>query len=234
MNANVYRNNPRTSTTSVLTECVCRNYIKVPFGKSPQWSTLHTSTETSRNNLGPAKIADHWQGLVQAKFNSVDALLEVPGEADRVWAFRGLEFVRIQVLPGGKGKSTFGPAKIANHWPSLVKAGFATVDAILPVPGQPYEAYVFNQDRYAKISLTPGSPNSGLLSAPAKITDDWPSLAKAGFGTIDTAVVAKGIPEHAWVFYDDQYVRIKITPGDSELVFGPASVQKHWPNLDWV
>ncbi|OQE40221.1 hypothetical protein PENCOP_c006G04294 [Penicillium coprophilum] len=184
--------------------------------------------------LGPAKIADHWQGLVQAKFGSVDALLEVPGEADRVWAFRGLDFVRIQVLPGGKGKVTYGPAKITGDWPSLVKAGFATVDAILPVPGQPYEAYVFNQDRYAKISLTPGAPNSGLLSGPAKITDDWPSLAKAGFGTINTAVVAKGIPEHAWVFSDNQYVRIKIKTGDSEIVFGPASVQKHWPNLDWV
>jgi hypothetical protein len=93
--------------------------------------------------------------------------------------------------------------KIADHWPSLVKAGFATVDAALQVPGVANEAYVFNQDQYARISLTPEHADSGLAFWPAKIADHWPSLVKAGFTTIGAAIVTKGLPDHTWIFSDN-------------------------------
>ncbi len=88
-----------------------------------------------------------------------------------------------------KSKRIFGRAKIADHWLSLAQVGFATLNAALPVPGVANEADVFNQDQYACISLTPGHADSGLAFGPAKISEDWPSLVKAGFTTIDAAMV---------------------------------------------
>lgn len=81
----------------------------------------------------------------------------MPCETKEIWVFRGTQSARISVTAEeSKSKKIFAGAKIADHWLSLAKADFATLNAALPVLGVPNEVYVFNQDQYARISLTPG------------------------------------------------------------------------------
>jgi hypothetical protein len=49
-----------------------------------------------------------------------------------------------------------GPKKIMDEWPSLRKAGFATIDAVLPNPANSDEAYFFSRSQYALIDIKPG------------------------------------------------------------------------------
>ncbi|CAI7579539.1 unnamed protein product [Penicillium bialowiezense] len=168
--------------------------------------------------------------LVQAGFTMVDAIIPIPDGTGAIWVFSGLQYVRINFK---EDKVVWGPAPIAENWPSLVKAGFPTIDAILPTPGEPNHAYVFYKDRFARITLTPGKPDSSIVSGPALIAPHWPALVNSGIHRLDAVVPAPGFPSDAYFFLGDKYVRLTVEPGQiqTKLVSGPAPVEKHWPAL---
>ncbi|OCK97485.1 uncharacterized protein K441DRAFT_546434, partial [Cenococcum geophilum 1.58] len=130
---------------------------------------------------GPANIADEWPALTKAGFKTVDAVLRIPNpnpNPDRqgeAYFFSGAQYVRIKVIPGKPDELIFGPANIADEWPALTKAGFKTVDAVLPIPNPEGEAYFFSGAQYARIKVIPGKPDE-LIFGPANIADHWPSL----------------------------------------------------------
>lgn len=49
-----------------------------------------------------------------------------------------------------------GPKNIQTEWPSLKKAKFAKIDAVLPHPTSSDEAYFFSGSQYALINIKPG------------------------------------------------------------------------------
>ena len=49
-----------------------------------------------------------------------------------------------------------GPKNILAEWPSLKKAGFARLDAVLPSPANSNEAYFFSGEQYALINIKQG------------------------------------------------------------------------------
>lgn len=64
-------------------------------------------------------------------------------------------YVAINVKPGTTSDTiAWGPKSIVGNWPSLVRAGFGNVDAVLPVSGN--LMYFFCRDQYAHIDIKPG------------------------------------------------------------------------------
>jgi hypothetical protein len=186
--------------------------------------------------FGPASVPQKWKTLAQAGFTSVDAALPVPGHEGEVYFFSGTRYVRIKFVPGtAEERIVFGPANIADEWKSLAKAGFATVDAVLPVPGHNGQAYFFSGNQYAKISFVPGTPTEELVYGPVSIVNEWKTLGQAGFDTIDAVLPVPGHDGQAYFFSGSQYVKIKFVPssGNEEILYGPTRTVNEWKTLTW-
>jgi hypothetical protein len=185
---------------------------------------------------GPAEIGREWKTLAKAGFSTVDAALPVPGHESEVYFFSGTRYVRIKFVPGTSEESiVYGPAKIADEWKSLVKAGFETVDAVLPVPGHEGQAYFFSGNQYAKIKFTPGTPTEEVTWGPTNIVGQWKTLNQAGFDTIDAALAVPGHEGQAYFFSGSQYVKVEFVPGTGteKIVYGPARITHEWKSLAW-
>jgi hypothetical protein len=179
---------------------------------------------------GPKSLATGWKPLAKVGFTKVDAVLPVPNHKGHIWVFSGTQYARIDMT---EESVWFGPAPIAKHWPSLVKAGFTTVNAVFPTPGEPNHAYFFHKEQFARITLTPGKDEDTVYDGPAPLAKRWPALEKAKFTTINAVIPTPGFANDGYFFCGEQYVRLTVTPDDNRdtVVFGPASIQKHWTCL---
>ncbi|KAK3299778.1 Hemopexin-like domain-containing protein [Chaetomium fimeti] len=194
------------------------------------------STNDDEVIFGPTDIAKEWKTLVQAGFSTVDAALPVPGKPDEVYFFSGTRYVRIKFVPSSPEESiVFGPANIADHWKSLIKAGFQTVDAAFPVPGHEGEAYFFSGANYAKIRFTPSSDDDVVTFGPTNTAGQWKTLNEAAFDTIDAVLPVPGKPGQAYFYSGSQYVKIEFVPssGTEKIAYGPARLYKLWKSLAW-
>ncbi|KAL4815848.1 Hemopexin [Aspergillus spinulosporus] len=159
----------------------------------------------------------------------VDAVFYHKG-IQQAYFFGGRRYARIEFTPGSSGeKITFGPAAIADRWPSLRSIGFGTIDAILPIDGSQDEGYYFFGARFARIKLVPSSDDDTVVDGPWVITQKLGSLSKAGFDTIDTALPVPGAPGEAYIFRGVNYVRINVD--QDRIVYGPAKLTAEWPGL---
>lgn len=193
--------------------------------------------------FGPAEISREWKTLAQAGFSTIDAALPIAGKQGEVYIFSGTRYVRIKFVPGTpEERIVYGPAKIVDEWKALAKAGFETVDAVLPIPGHDDQAYFFSGNQYVRIKFTAGTPNEEILYGPTSIVEEWKALDKAGFDTVDAVIPVPGHEGHtpggegqAYFFSGSHYVRIKYTPGTpkEEVLYGPARIYKEWKALRW-
>ncbi|KAI9930797.1 hypothetical protein MW887_011555 [Aspergillus wentii] len=112
-------------------------YVKLELNPDTLVDTLATE---------PTPITDGWKTLGRAGFDRIDAAMVVPGTEDNIYFFRGKEWIDVswtdQLISHGT---------IAESWPSLKKAEFETVDAILKNEDDTY--YFFSGDRYARIRM---------------------------------------------------------------------------------
>ncbi|KAL4789658.1 hypothetical protein BDV19DRAFT_394867 [Aspergillus venezuelensis] len=136
---------------------------------------------------------------------------------NEAYVFAGTQYARIKVIPNKPMRDrSVGLAPITENWPSLIKVGFAKkkIDAVIPVPDNPAEIWVFSGSQFARI-LTDRSPanKDKVIYGPAPIAGDWPSLVKAGFEKIDAAFPTPGETNMAYVFSGKKYARIALTPG---------------------
>ncbi|KAK4198939.1 hypothetical protein QBC40DRAFT_330282 [Triangularia verruculosa] len=186
--------------------------------------------------FGPARLVDDWPSLVKVGFDSVDAILPVPGYENQIYVFSGLWYAMITVSPEDN-TVVYGPAKIADRWPSLAKAGFDRVDACMPVPGEGREnlAYFFRGENYIKVKVEPGTLHEEVEFGPAKIADHWPTLVKAKFDVVDAILPVPGHDGLAYYFRGNRYARIKIMLDTlkDEIEYGPANIATDWPLLSW-
>ncbi|KAH6848207.1 Hemopexin-like domain-containing protein [Chaetomium sp. MPI-CAGE-AT-0009] len=147
--------------------------------------------------------------------------------------FTGAYYARVMAAPPTQpGCVTFGPARPVHDWPSLVTVGFDSVDATLPVPGSDDEIYVFSGLRYAIIKVVSPEDNR-VVYGPAKITDYWRSLAKAGFDRVDSCMRVPGKEREyqAYFFRGEKYVRVWQKQELGSIVDGPKRIADHWPGL---
>lgn len=164
-------------------------------------------------------------------------VIPIPGLQGVVWVFSGTQYARIKIVPSpSDDELIFSSAPIAENWPFLVKAGFRIIDAVFPASGIQDHVYIFTQYQFARITLTPGKPESSLMTGPAKIAEHWPALYKTGFNTVDTVFPTPGISADGYFFSGDKFIYLTVKSGQKQdtVVSGPANVAKHWSTLDWI
>lgn len=180
-------------------------------------------------NRGPLAISN-WRSLSQAEFSKVDAALPRVDEDGVIYFFSGDKYVKVRVKPGSLGDGiVFGPARIRETWKSLDKAGFDTVDAVMPVPGYDGQAYVFSGARYARIHIVKDT----LIYNPGSI-HSWKAVMQAGFDSVDTILPSPDGGGQTYFFKGNRFIRVKVAGSRDELEFGPAYIVDEWASFDWV
>ncbi|QRV88311.1 hemopexin domain protein [Ceratobasidium sp. AG-Ba] len=165
------------------------------------------------------------------------------GIIGQTWFFKDDQCVWIDWMPDTSGgKIQYGPTKFTDGIiMNLHKTGFKKIDAILHTNNQDY-AYFFCDDQYALVKVIPDVCFPGgiliysdLGTTTAKISDNWRSLAKAGFSRIDGALMVPGRKNEAYVFSGTKFCRIRFTPYvyDDELLDGPKEILDHWGVIDF-
>ncbi|KZT00675.1 uncharacterized protein LAESUDRAFT_816417 [Laetiporus sulphureus 93-53] len=184
---------------------------------------------------GPRAIVEGWPYLINSGFGSVDSVLAIPGKPGQMYFFCGKRYVRIYIesVETTSGHVVEGPADIAARWPSLRRAGFETIDAILSNPAKNEEAYFFSGEQYALIDIESNTNADSIVNGPKAIRDDWPSLSQAGFKTVDTALPNPANFDEAYFFSGEQYVLINVRHGITRdyVVNGPNPIRDDWPSL---
>ncbi|CAG8846465.1 34910_t:CDS:1 [Gigaspora margarita] len=182
---------------------------------------------------GPSITIDLWPTLRKIRFATVDAVLPSPNGKGETYFFCGTQYALISVVPTSHGAVITGPKNIVDYWPSLRKAGFNTVDSVLPSPKGDGEAYFFSGTQYVLIKVIPGTTDDYIITGPKSIADYWPSLRQAGFNTINSVLPSLKGNEEVYFFSGTQYALIKVIPGtmDVHIITGPKSVAEYWPSL---
>ncbi|KAH6651351.1 hypothetical protein F5144DRAFT_559193 [Chaetomium tenue] len=163
------------------------------------------------------------------------AAFPVPGQSNQAYFFHGTKYAKVKYTAStSDDEIIYGPTEFAKEWKTLAQAGFSTVDAVLPVPGQASEVYVFSGTRYVRIKFTPGTPDESIIAGPHDIAGYWPSLASAGFQTVDAAFPVPGKEDEAYVFSGNQYAKIRYHAGktDDVVTYGPKKFTEVWSTLN--
>ncbi|KAI0716326.1 hypothetical protein C8Q76DRAFT_616644 [Earliella scabrosa] len=188
----------------------------------PNWDTFPES----------ATILNNWPSLVEIGLGNLDAVLPDAAGKGVLHVFWSdvCATIRLDGSQSRDDRMVKGSATIASTWPSLAKAGFDTVDAVLPIMSsgrragvEAREAYVFSGEHFLQLmpfgdpspnALCAGSKHDVLLDSPKPIADGWPSLKEAGFRHVDTALLDPDNPKQAYFFCGTNYVLVDARPGE--------------------
>ncbi|KAK0507146.1 hypothetical protein JMJ35_010184 [Cladonia borealis] len=130
---------------------------------------------------GPNIITDKWPSLRQAGFATVDAVMPNPSNKEEAYFFSGSKYALVTIKPDSTDDTIInGPKDIQTEWPSLKKAGFTKVDAILPRQIEHGRAFFFSDDKYVDIKIVPGTLDDQIIDGPKDIAPNWTSLVLAG------------------------------------------------------
>ncbi|PIL27046.1 transporter [Ganoderma sinense ZZ0214-1] len=178
----------------------------------------------------PMLIVQRWSCLVAVNIFTVDAVLSNRANKHEAYFFSGEFYALVNI---SEDRIVSGPKEIMSGWRSLQQAGFKTIDAVLPHPQNPSDAYFFSGEMYALVRYNPGELNDSLVIGPKVITNEWKSLRKAGFDYVDSAMTNPANSDEAYFFRGSDYVLVKIRPGttDDSIVVGPKLVHNGWPSL---
>ncbi|KAK4163137.1 hypothetical protein QBC43DRAFT_290103 [Cladorrhinum sp. PSN259] len=84
--------------------------------------------------VGLETFMDRWKQLTANRMFPIDAALRTPNSENEFYIFSGTRYVRHKCSPSSEEDTILaGPHEIRQKWKSLDKAGFHTVDAVLPV-----------------------------------------------------------------------------------------------------
>lgn len=143
------------------------NYVRV--------DGIQLGKATDRLAAGPHPISSSWPSLKQAGFETVDAVLPMGGGV--AYFFSGTRYIRVGGIQPGRGGDTLeaGPYQIAEHWGSLKKAGFYSVDAVFGIGDS--VAYFFSGSQYVRVDgIVLGAGGDTLAVGPNQIYHGWTSL----------------------------------------------------------
>ncbi|KAG8753781.1 hypothetical protein FRC11_007136 [Ceratobasidium sp. 423] len=150
---------------------------------------------------------------------------------DQSYFFKGDKYVKIKWTPGTTTEEiSYGPTEFVKEWATLKETGFDRIDAILPIPGHDHRAYFFCGNKYARIEYVPGAPGDKILGGVRDLHSNWASIKKAGFDSVDGALMVPGRTDEAYIFCGEQYCRIRWheLKNDDELLDGPKPITVGW------
>ncbi|KAG8734026.1 hypothetical protein FRC10_012000 [Ceratobasidium sp. 414] len=143
-------------------------------------------------------------------------------------------YARIDWTPGQRDTLAYGPTEFGSDWKSLRDAGFARIDAILPIPDRVYEAFVFSGTKFCRIRYLVDQNDDELLTSVSSIAPHWDSLSKAGFDHVDGAMVVPGTTHQAYFFSGSKFCRVVFSANagePDELLEGPYELCERWSKL---
>ncbi|KAG9098173.1 hypothetical protein FRC06_006678 [Ceratobasidium sp. 370] len=153
---------------------------------------------------------------------------------DQYYFFNGEMYARVDCTPGQRDNVMHGPAEFATDWKSLRDTGFSQIDAILPIPDQVDEAFVFSGTKFCRIRYLVDHDDDELLTEVHPITPHWSSLTKAGFNYVDGAMVVPATTNQAYFFSGSRFCRVAFSTGSDqsdELLEGPYELCERWAKL---
>ncbi|KAJ5863809.1 uncharacterized protein N7529_005725 [Penicillium soppii] len=200
-----------------------RNYGRVRFTSNSHENSLVA---------GPTLIRKGWNTMSKVDFGRVDTVVPVPGTENQLYVFFGGRYIKIKLDNYDDSFVTDGVHHIESGWKSLVQAGFDTVDAAVLVPGTKNEIYFFRGLNYVRVD----NATDKMARTVTPIKDGWPSIAKAGFDTVDAIVPSLNHEGHFYVFSGDQYAVIALDHNKEDtLVAASKLISDGWKSMDkWV
>ncbi|RDW72698.1 uncharacterized protein DSM5745_07870 [Aspergillus mulundensis] len=190
------------------------------FFSGLRYARIKFTPGTSHEEItyGPRRIVEHWPSLASIGFGRISAVLPIDGKPEEAYFFSGARVAHIKFDYESYTDSVLGgPWTIADKFKSLRTPEFGTIDAAIPVPGHPGQAYFFAGTNYARVDIV----GDTAVVASREITSHWPGLNKAGFDSVDAAFPQPGSEDGvAYFFKGDKYVKIKVVAGEPDEITG--------------
>ncbi|MFG2904351.1 hypothetical protein ACGF13_04710 [Kitasatospora sp. NPDC048286] len=107
--------------------------------------------------------------------------------------------------------------------------GFSHVDAVMAVPDQPNQFFVFSGSDYrtVEIEVKSSHPYPCNIIYQGTLKEDWPSLSD--FSSVDAVMKVPDGSNEYWVFSGDRFVRINVANGEGHpdtKTYGPAPLSE--------
>lgn len=172
-----------------------------------------------RKNLKEPSGLDTWNtiGKEPGFRDGIDAVLRVPGKADEYWIFSRDRYMRIKVDPSNRYYDSLeaGPRPISDWSEAFGGISEDGVDAIVPVPDDAHQVWVFSGTQYVRTRLNQdGTPGGEIEITRRAVRGGWPRTmgSTEGFSDgFDAAVPLPGEPNKYWVLSGSQYMKINVT-----------------------
>ncbi|KNG91509.1 hypothetical protein ANOM_000142 [Aspergillus nomiae NRRL 13137] len=157
----------------------------------------------------------------------VDAAYRIPGTS-MAYIWSGTNYIKVNFTPGKVDSVLRDTASIRSTWKSLNKAGFGTVDAVVPVPDTESSIYVFSGAKYLRLKLDLNTWEDTLeYGEPSLIVSSWKSLKKVGFDRVDAAMVVPGSKKNIYFFRGLEWVDVSV----DDTIISQGTIAESWPSL---
>ncbi|MFF5257971.1 protein kinase [Actinomadura viridis] len=127
---------------------------------------------------GPRPLSDWESAFGDLPDDGIDAVMRTPDDPEQYWVFAGDQYVRIRLDGEGPGgEISQGPSKLdawsgtLNKFPAFRQG----IDAVLPVPGEKNDYWVFSGTQYMKIRVSDVAYEDTVLEGPQTLRN-WAAL----------------------------------------------------------
>ncbi|MDF5758371.1 protein kinase [Spongiactinospora sp. TRM90649] len=171
----------------------------------------------------------------------IDEVMPVPDDPmvnapESYWMFSGDRYIRVRLSESGYPiREVLRPPSAMRAWKNTLSKypGFRTkVDAVLRVPGNSHEYWVFSGKQYLRLKLAGAAQGyqDSLVAGPKPLSDWKNALGDLADNPIDAVMRTPDDPRQYWFFQDGRYVRTTLNDEGPEghVSYGPAPVAG-WP-----
>ncbi|MBB6555840.1 serine/threonine-protein kinase [Nonomuraea rubra] len=155
-------------------------------------------------------------GLLPGFQDGVDATMRVPGSPGEYWVFSGTQYIRIRLAGADQDHDdtlVSGPRPITDWADAFGELAGGPIDAVMPVPDDKQQFWVFSGGRYVRTTLTGTGPRGRVTFGPTPL-DAWTgTFGKVGEFKqgLDAVLPVPGMPNDYWVFFGTHYMKIRVT-----------------------
>lgn len=183
------------------------------FFADTRFATLNLNNSSNlEDTLAPGgvqSLVNAWPALHEAGFPAIDAMIPNPANENEAYVFFREKYILLDITTRTK---VFEAKTIVEQWPSLMSAGFTTVDAAVVV--QDGTAYFFRGNQYVRVRIKPGTNDDTVVgSGPKSIRGNWPVLEQVSFDTVDSILPHPHIQNTFYFFSGNDYIKMAFQPG---------------------
>lgn len=157
----------------------------------------------------------------------VDAVCRVPGKSE-AYFFSGTRFMRVKYTSGEADFPVYENGKhIRSEWKTLGAHNIGVVDAVVQVPGESHDIYVFSGAKYLRLRMDKNDLSDSVVTPLTPIESEWKTLARYGFDRIDAAMVVPGSENNIYFFRGKEWIDVS----RSDKLIASGTIKESWPSL---